>query len=86
MERLNTKEQEYLKGYAQALQDIMYQMTGDNGCAKSYDPIAFAEEEILSYAFDFKDGTRHHPLSDYKDIDEIKEYMLKECEEWLRDS
>lgn len=85
MDKLSKKEQEYLKGYAQALQDIMRRMTGDNTCAKIYDPIDFSEDEIHSYAFDMKDGGRHHPLSDYKDIDEIKECMAKEAEEWLRD-
>lgn len=83
MEKLSKKEQEYLKGYAQALQDIMLSMTGENTCAKSYDPIDFSEDKIHSYAFDLKDGGRHHPLNDYKDIDDIKEYMLKETEEWL---
>ena len=85
MEKLSKKEQEYLKGYAQALQDIMWRMTGENGCAKRYDPIDFSEDKIHSYAFDMKDGGRHHPLSDYKDIDDIKECMAKEAEEWLRD-
>jgi hypothetical protein len=63
----------------------MFRMTGDNGCAKSYDPIEFSDGMIHSYAFDMKDGGRNHPLKDYKDIEEIKEWMLKETEEWLRD-
>ena len=86
MDKLSKNEQEYLKGYAQALQDIMLRMTGDNGCAKSYDPIDFSDGKIHSYAFDMKDGGRHHPLGDYKDIEDIKECMAKEAEEWLQDA
>ena len=85
MDKLTKNEQQYLKGYAQALQDIMRRMTGDNTCAKSYDPIDFSEGKIHSYAFDMKDGGRHHPLSDYKDLEDIKECMAKEAEEWLLD-
>lgn len=85
MDKLTKNEQQYLKGYAQALQDIMRLMTGENTCSKSYDPIDFSDGVIHSYAFDFKDGGRHHPLSDYKDIEDIKECMSKEAEEWLRD-
>jgi len=85
MDNLSEKEQDYLKGYAQALQDLMLRMTGDNGCSKIYDPIEFEDGIIHSYAFDFKDGGRRHPLKDYKSIDEIEEYMLKEASQWLRD-
>jgi len=84
VEKLSKKEQEYLKGYAQALQDIMWRMTGENTCAKSYDPVGFSDDKIHSYAFDMKDGGRHHPLIDYKDIEDIKECMAQEAEEWLR--
>jgi hypothetical protein len=85
MEKLSRKEKEYLKGYAAALQRMMSKLTGENTCAKSYDPIDFSEGKIHSYAFDMKDGGRHHPLSDYKDIEEICEVMLKEAVEWCTD-
>ena len=55
MEKLSKKEKDYLKGYAQALQDLMFKMTGENTCAKSYDPIDFSDGKIHSYAFDMKD-------------------------------
>lgn len=85
MEKLSKKEQDYLRGYAQALQDLMWRMTGANSCSKSYDPIDFSDGIIHSYAFDFKDGGRRHPLKDYKDINEIKECMCKEAEAWIID-
>ena len=78
MKKLTNDQKEYLFGYANALQDLMLELTGENHCAKSYDPIEFSEGKIHSYAFDMKDGGRHHPLSDYKDMDEIKDVMLKE--------
>lgn len=84
MEQLTENEKEYLKGYATALQDIMYKLTGDNTCGKSYDPIDFSEGKIHSYAFDLKDGGRHHPLKDYKDIEEICTYMLKEAHDYIK--
>ena len=81
--KITTEEKEFIKGYATALQDIMYKLTGSNCNSKSYDPCEFYDDEKLhSYAFDLKDGGRHHPLSDYKDIDEIKDLMLKEAVEW----
>jgi len=67
MEKLRKTDKDYLKGYARALQDMMFKLTGDNTCGKSYDPIDFCDEKIHSYAFDLKDGGRHHPLKDYKD-------------------
>lgn len=78
MEKLSKREQEYLKGYAQALQDFMFKMTGENTCGKSYDPISFSNGIIHSYAFNMKDGGRHHPLKDYKDIEEIKSLLLSD--------
>jgi hypothetical protein len=85
MEKLRKTDKDYLKGYARALQDMMFKLTGDNTCSKSYDPIDFCDEKIHSYAFDLKDGGRHHPLKDYKDIDEICELMLKEAVDYCSD-
>ena len=83
--KLNKKEEQYLKGYAQALQDVMFKLTGENTCGKSYDPIEFDETYIHSYAFDLKDGGRHHPLSDYNSIEEITNIMLIESVKFIKD-
>ena len=83
--KLNKKEGQYLKGYAQALQDVMFKLTGENTCGKSYDPIEFDETYIHSYAFDLKDGGRHHPLSDYNSIEEITNIMLIESVKFIKD-
>lgn len=83
--KITSEEKEFIKGYATALQDLMLKLTGSNGNSKDYDPCDFYDDEILhSYAFELKDGGRRHPLSDYKDIDEIKALMLYEAEEWCR--
>jgi hypothetical protein len=83
--KVSGKDKQYLKGYARALQDIMTELTGDNTCGKHYDPIDFSDDKILSYAFDLKDGGRHHPLSDYDSVDEVCALMLKEIVEHCKD-
>ena len=82
MLKLSKKEQEYLKGYAQALQDVMRAVTGEDTCGKGYGPIDFGRDEIHS-AFNLKNGGRLHPLSDFKDIDEIKKCMVIEAADWV---
>lgn len=42
MEKLRKTDKYYLKGYARALQDMMFKLTGDNTCCKSYDPLHLA--------------------------------------------
>jgi len=84
--KLTKQDKSYILGYASALQRMMRDLTGENTCGKSYDPCEFSETEIHSYAFNLKDGGRHHPLSDYEDVDEIVELMLKEAVEWCRDN
>jgi hypothetical protein len=81
---MTNNEARYIEGYAAALQDIMYELTGDNGCAKSYDPMTVEEDRGImhSYAFDMKDGGRHHAISDYDDLREITKTLLDEvCRE-----
>lgn len=78
MKKLTQDQQRFLEGYAAALQDVEYRLTGDNGCSKSYDPMKCEEEIMHSYAFNMKDGGRHHPVKDYKDIEEIKTVLLEE--------
>lgn len=79
MKILTHDEQRYLEGYAAALQDALFELTGDNGCSKSYDPMTCEAQKMHSYAFDMKDGGRHHDVKDYKDIEEIKETLLNEA-------
>ena len=83
--KLTEKDKDYLRGYANALQHLMFKITGENTCGKHYDPIDFSDELIHSYAFDLKDGGRHHPISDYNSVDEITDLMLKEAEEWCKE-
>lgn len=83
MERLTKNEQNYLRGYANALQDLMFKLTGDNTCSKSYDPIDFGDDAIHSYAFNFKIGGRRHPLEDFENMDDVKRLMLAEAYSWI---
>ena len=73
MKQLTNNEQRYIEGYAAALQDILFELTGDNNCSKRYDPMVCEKDMMHSYAFDMKDGSRHHPVSDYETVDEIKD-------------
>lgn len=68
----------YVEGYAAALQDVLYAMTGDNGCSKSYDPMTVDGNTMHSYAFDMKDGGRHHDGKDYSDLSEIKNVLKRQ--------
>ena len=81
--KIGDKQTAYLKGYAMAIQDLMYNLTGENSMAKSYDPLQIDETYIHSYAFNLKDGGRHHPLVEYNSIQEITDLMLKEGSEWI---
>jgi hypothetical protein len=83
--KIGEKQKAYLKGYAMAIQDLMYNLTGENSMAKSYDPIQIDETYIHSYAFNLKDGGRHHPLTDYNNLEEITNLMLKEGCEWIKE-
>lgn len=80
---LTPREKGRLEGYAAALDDIIRKVTGDGLSAKRYDPMTIEGGTIHSYAFDLKDGGRHHPLGDYVNADEIRELMLAEAYEAL---
>ena len=86
MKALTVEQANYIKGYANALQDLMRELTGRDTCAKSYDPFLYEEgdDQFHSYAFNMKDGGRHHDLSDYKDVEEITEIMLAESVEDIK--
>ena len=73
-----------LEGYALALTDMMYRLDGDSPCSKPYDPMRIEHPRLAhSYAFDMKDGGRHHDLSDYKDLGEIMDTLLQEAVDWV---
>jgi len=78
MKTLKKDEQKYIEGYAAALQDVLYELTGDNCCSKRYDPMTCEDSVMHSYAFDMKDGGRHYDVKDYKDIKDIKKSLLWE--------
>ena len=84
MKGLTEKEKWYIKGYADALQLAMYELTGDNTCSKSYDPISFGDGYIASYAFRFKNCGRRHELSEFANRGEIEMLMLNQACEWIR--
>lgn len=75
----------FLEGYALACADFMRRLSGDSPCDKSYDPLTIDGNTLHSYAFDFKDGGRHHDATLYENVGEIMEAMLDESIEWIRD-
>lgn len=84
---LTPAEGRYVEGYAAALQDILRLLTGEDGCAKSYDPMTVSRcgRTLHSYAFDMLDGGRHHAVSDYAGIEDITATLLREVEATIRD-
>ena len=81
--KLDEKQKVFIVAYATALQDLMRTATGDNKCDKIYDPMEIEDGVMHSYAFDMKDGGRHHPVSDYGSVGEITGCMLKEATDWI---
>lgn len=77
---ITPEQARFIEGYAAALDDVHTKLTGCALSAKSCDPMTVELETgfMHSYAFNMKDGGRHHPLKDYKDIDEIKAVLLEE--------
>ena len=82
--RLTEEEKQFCIGYATALQHMMRELTGENTCSKQYDPMEIDETTIHSYAFDMKDGGRHHPLSDYESVYDIYSTILEEAASWCK--
>lgn len=82
--RLSYQEERQIEAYAAALCDMMTALTGDNPCAKRYDPLTIEGGIMHSYAFNMKDGGRHHPITDYDDVDDIKAALLKDAVEWCQ--
>ena len=85
---ITLEEARNLEGYAQALQDMMWKLTGDNANSKSYDPmtVELGRRVIHSYAFDLKSGGRHHQFDEFESLDEVKSLMLEEATKWCQES
>lgn len=86
MTKLTQRQRGYVEGFAAGLERMMMAVSADSPCGKSYDPMRIIGDEMHSYAFDLKDGGRHHHLGEYKNMEEICELLLTEALEWLRDS
>lgn len=80
LDYIDPEHEEYIKGYAQALQDLLRLLTGENNISKSYDPVSIdnARGIIKSYAFDLKTGGRTHPYNDFESISDLLSTMAKE--------
>jgi hypothetical protein len=83
LENVDVRTALMIEGYALACADIMWKLTGDSPCGKSYDPMVISELTAYSYAFNMKDRGRVHDLRLYKNVGEILEYIMKETLEWI---
>lgn len=78
--KLTERQKGHIEGYAQALTDIEFKLTGYNHCGKHYDPMTIVGENMMSYAFDMKNGGRKHPFVNYNSFDDILKTLLEETE------
>lgn len=72
----------FIEGYATALWSLALALGWRDGHCKSYDPMSIKDGVLHSYVFDMKDGGRHHPISDYKDKEEVCDVLLQEAISW----
>ena len=75
-----------LEWYAKKLDRMMQETVGESPGAKSYDPLSFESCDdgtyiAHSYAFDMKDGGRHHHGLTFN---EVEEYITQETINWIR--
>lgn len=82
---IDERERGYVEGFAAALQAMTYAITGDCGCGKSYDPMVIEGDTMHSYAFDMKDGGRHHPIKGYSSAQEICAVLYQETLDGLNE-
>lgn len=84
---ITEREAGYIEGFAAACDRMILNLTGDSFSGKSYDPatVDLRSATIHSYAFNLKDGGRHHPLADYESIAEICGFMANEALEAIKD-
>lgn len=82
---ISERDAGYIEGFAAACSALIYDLTGESFSAKRYDPatVDLTEAVIHSYAFNLKDGGRHHPLSDYESVEEICGLLRQETIDWL---
>jgi hypothetical protein len=78
---ISEREAGYIEGFAAACDRLIHNLTGDSFSGKSYDPatVDLRSAIIHSYAFNLKDGGRHHPLADYESVAEICGHMASEA-------
>lgn len=77
--RLTYDEERMIEGYALALDHVILKLTGESPSYKSYDPMKIEGVEMHSYAFNMKDGGRHHAVDDYQSVGEILDCLLSEA-------
>lgn len=84
---ISERQAGFIEGYAEALDRVLYSMTGEGFSAKSYDPatVDLRKATIYSYAFNLKNGSRQHPLADFECMEEILSLMATEALDYLRD-
>lgn len=73
-----------VEGYAFACADLMTRLSGDSPCGKSYDPLVISGSTAHSYAFELKDGGRHHDLTLFKNVGEIMDCLADEAVAWIK--
>ena len=73
----------FIEGYAKALWDLSLAFDWIDVHRKSYDPMTIEDGTMHSYVFNMKDGGRHHPISQYKDKDEVCNILLEEAITWV---
>lgn len=81
---LTPREKGRIEGFALACDMIVGHLTGERMSCKSYDPMTIEGGTMHSYAFNLRDGGRHHPLSAYKTLDEIIELLFAETVQTIK--
>lgn len=79
--KLGERTAGFIEGYAAALWDIELSLIRDkDGHCKTYDPMQVNIEDgtMHSYVFNMKDGGRHHQISQYSSIEDIRKTLLTE--------
>lgn len=74
-----------IEGYAMACADLMRMFTGDSPSSKWYDPMLIRDGEAHSYAFEMRDGGRHHDLSLFDNVGDIMECLAQETKSWIEE-
>lgn len=72
----------FIEGYAAALWHLILAFDWMEGHCKTYDPMTIDGDTMHSHVFDMKNGGRHHPISDYKDKEEVCNVLLEEAITW----